>query len=139
MATRSAGYLTPLSIGIVAAVLVGCGGEEWAYLEGAVLLNGAPVGPGVVRFEPTQESRAGAIARFGEDGRYEAISSGRKEGLPPGEYRVAIEGGEDASSESISTPASKSAIPARYRDPSSSGLTVTVESGSQSHDFQLTP
>ena len=138
MATRSASKVAAVSMGIVTAVLTGCAGEEWGYLEGSVLLDGAPVGPGVVRFEPVQESGAGSIARFGEDGKYQAMSSGRKEGLPPGEYRVAIEGGENTSSESTSAEA-PSKIPARYRDPSSSGLSITVESGSQSHDFQLTP
>jgi hypothetical protein len=119
-------------------VAAGCGKSDWGYLSGAVLLNGQPVGPGTITFERVDQQRSGAIATFGEDGRYSVVSAGRKDGAPTGEYRVAIIGGENFGEEGA-TPAKKSKIPARYSNPDTSKQTVTIESGQKSFDFQLEP
>jgi hypothetical protein len=116
----------------------GCGKADWGYLSGTVKLNGQPVGPGTITFEPTDAERAGSIASFGEDGQYTVISAGRKEGARVGEYRVLIQGGSTFGEETVGPrPASK--IPARYANPQTSDLKVTIESGSKTHDFELKP
>jgi hypothetical protein len=118
--------------------LAGCGESDWGYLDGTVKLNGQPVGPGTISLEPTGGERAGAIARFGEDGKFTVTSARRKEGAPTGEYRVLIHGGQDFGEENAGPrPASK--IPARYSSPQSSDLSVTIEPGKKTVDFDLKP
>ncbi len=86
---------------VAVLALAGCGGSDWGYLEGTVKLNGQPVGPGTVTLEPITGEGAGAIARFGEDGKYKVTSARRKEGAPTGEYRVLIHGGESFGEEQV--------------------------------------
>ena len=114
----------------------GCGGGDWGYLEGTVTVNGQPPGPGTIALEPVSEERAGAIGSFGEDGKYSVRSSGRKEGAPVGEYRVAIYGGENFGEEQVG-PRQPSKIPTRYSNPNTSELTVTIEPGTTTADFDL--
>ena len=125
--------------GLVILVLAvgGCGGGDWGQLSGTVLLNGQPVGPGTITLEPIEADRAGAIASFGEDGKY-AVMSRRKEGAPTGEYRVMVHGGEGFGEETIG-PKPKSKIPARYNSPSTTDLNVTIEPGENTVDFELKP
>jgi hypothetical protein len=125
---------------IAAALLLnaGCGGSDWGYLEGTVRVNGQPVGPGTITFEPTVGDKAGAVASFGEDGKYEVRSAGRKEGAAVGEYRVAIYGGGNFGEE-VSGPRPPSKIPPRYGDPATSDLTATIEPGTKTVDFDLQP
>jgi hypothetical protein len=116
----------------------GCGGGDWGYLEGTVLLNGQPVGPGTITLQPVNRERPGAIAQFGEDGKFQVMSSGRKEGARTGEYIVTIRGGQNLSEESAGPPP-PSKIPARYNSSQTSDLKVTIESGKNSVDFELKP
>ena len=78
------------------------------------------------------------MAFFGEDGQYEVISSGREPGALVGEYRVLIQGGEDFGAEQVGPPP-ESKIPPRYRTPDGSDLTVTIEPGNNTRDFDLEP
>jgi hypothetical protein len=119
-------------------VLSGCGGDDWGYLEGTVKLNGESVGPGTIYLTPADDSRAGAVATFGEDGTYSIISAGRKPGAPPGEYRVTIRGGENLTAETAAPPP-ETKIPPRYGTPAGSNLTVTIEPGDNTRDFDLEP
>jgi hypothetical protein len=126
------------TIGVLAmlAVVVGCGKKEWGHLTGTVSLNGQPIGPGVISFEPIDGQRAGAVARIEDDGKYKVISARSKEGARTGEYRVTIHsslkdfGFEDKGSR----PAP---IPSKYADPKTSGLTATIEPGEKTLDFEL--
>jgi hypothetical protein len=77
------------------------------------------------------------MGTFGEDGVYSVMSSGRKEGAPAGEYRVTILGG-DALSEGAD-PRPKTSIPPRYAQADLSNLTVKIEPGGNSQDFDLEP
>jgi hypothetical protein len=115
----------------------GCSQNDWGTLEGRVQLNGAPVGPGTIMLEPVEGDRPGAMATFGEEGEYTVMSAGRKEGAPAGEYRVTIHGG-DALSEDAN-PRAKSNIPPKYAQPDLSLLTVKIEPGDNTQDFNLEP
>jgi hypothetical protein len=127
------------AVGTTFALLTfaGCGGD-WGYLEGTVLLNGQPVGPGRITLQPVNRERAGATAQFGEDGKFQVVSSGRKEGAKTGEYIVTIRGGQNLSEESAGPPP-PSRIPARYNSSQTSDLKVTIESGRNTVDFELKP
>jgi hypothetical protein len=96
------------------------------------------VGPGTITFEPVDGDKAGAVASFGEDGKYSVRSAGRKEGAPVGEYRVAIHGGEGFGEE-VAGPPPPSKIPSRYSRPATSNVTVTIEPGTNAVDFDLQP
>ena len=130
--------ITAVGTTIALLTFAGCGGGDWGYLEGTVRLNGQPVGPGTITLTPVNQEHAGAIAQFAEDGKYEVMSSGRKEGARTGEYIVTIRGGQGLSEESAG-PAPPSKIPARYNNSQTSELTVTIEPGEQTHDFDLKP
>jgi hypothetical protein len=119
-------------------LVAGCGKSEWGYLSGTVKLNGQSVGPGTIQLQPVDDSRAGAMASFGEDGNYSVFSSGRKEGAHTGEYKVVISGGEEFGLED-SGPKPKSIIPARYSNPGTTDLKVTIEAGKKVMDFELKP
>lgn len=123
---------------VLFSAFAGCGKSDWGYLNGTVLLNGQPVGPGTISFEPVDRDRAGAIAQFGEDGKFQMVSSGRKEGAPTGEYRVSIRGGQNLGEETAGPPP-PSKIPARYRNSQTSDLKVTIEPGRKTVDFNLKP
>jgi hypothetical protein len=123
---------------VVLLMTSGCGRADWGYLEGTVLLNGQPVGPGTITLEPVEGNRAGAVASFGENGKFVVRSAGRREGAPTGEYRVLIYGGESFGEEQAgSRPQSK--IPSRYSKPSATDLTVTIAPGKQTANFDLKP
>ena len=130
-----------IRLSLVAAtglLLSGCGKQDRGYLTGTVVVNGEAVGPGTLSFQPVEPDRPGAVAFFGEDGKYEVMTSGREKGAPVGEYRVLIQGGEDFGAESVGPPP-ESKIPARYNTPDGSGLTVTLEPGKNKRDFELQP
>jgi len=138
MGNCSAARYAALSGAAILLMIAGCGNSDWGYLEGTVRLNGEPVGPGTMTFEPVAGDKAGALASFGEDGKYSVRSAGRKEGAPIGEYRVAIIGGESFGEE-VAGPRPPSKIPARYSQPATSNLTVTIEPGTKTMDFDLEP
>jgi hypothetical protein len=134
---RTEWRLTPAGA-IFLLVVSGCGAADWGYLDGTVRLNGQPVGPGTLTLEPVEGDRAGAIASFGEDGKFSIRSARRKEGAPTGEYRVLVYGGESFGEEQTG-PRPKSKIPLRYSSPSTTDLTVTIEPGNQTVEFDLKP
>jgi hypothetical protein len=116
----------------------GCGPSDWGYVEGVVTLGGEPIGPGTLVFEPvsTDQTRSG-IAHFGEDGRYQLVSAGNKEGLPVGEYRIRVDGkGEGSFGEERVGPPAASPIPQEYLQ-YRANLTATVESGSNTINLEL--
>jgi hypothetical protein len=127
-----------VNLAALIALAAGCSQESRGYLEGVVSLNGAPVGPGTIMLEPVDASRAGAMATFGEDGKYSIISAGRKPGAATGEYRVSILGGEGFGEETSGRrPQSK--IPPRYGQADTSNLIVKIEAGNNTQDFDLQP
>jgi hypothetical protein len=125
------------AIGLSLAFVGGCGSSDWGEVTGTVRVNGQPVGPGSMNLEPVEPGKPGAVARFAEDGRYAVISSGNKKGAHVGEYRVSITGG--VAGDEIVDPHAKSQIPAKYGNSATSNLTLTVEPGSTTHDFDLIP
>lgn len=122
---------------VLLLALCGCSQSDWGTLEGVVLVNGAPAGPGTIMLEPVNRTGPGAMASFGADGVYSIVSAGRKPGAPVGEYRVTIVDGEGLGEEAGPRP--KSVIPVRYSRADASNLTVTIESGDNTKNFELEP
>jgi hypothetical protein len=122
------------------SMTMGCGSGDWGYVEGTVTVDGQPVGPGVVHFQPANPGpTGGALGEFDTDGKYTARSSGRKEGLLPGDYVVTVTEGGLAEVDDQTRPAKAQQIPARYTNVRTSDLTLTVESGRQAYDIDLKP
>lgn len=121
----------------------GCGDENWGYVTGTVTLEGKPVGPGTLMFEPADPASItapSAIAHFREDGKYVLKSAGNRKGAPAGDYLVMIHGrGEEAFGDERIEDDYQSPIPAKYLNHRKSGLTATVKPGSQVIDFDLQP
>jgi hypothetical protein len=109
---------------------------------GKITVEGQPVKAGTVSFRPdkskgnpTPHEPAGVID---EQGNYKLFTA-KKEGAPPGWYRVAIMAGEPVSVGNISGQARWFANP-KYAGVDSSGLAVEVveQPAPGAYDFQLT-
>lgn len=132
------------SLAILCLSLAGCD-DGLVSVTGTITVNGEPVGPGVVQFEPVNPVKSTARAangHFGADGKYELMSAGRNKGIRPGEYAVMIHelpegaqfGGEEAQ------PVSGGKIPRKYEHSGLTGLKATVEEGKNNAiDFDLKP
>ena len=124
-------------------LIAGCVEKDWGYVTGTVTLNGQPIGPGSMMFEPMHPSSntaPSAIAHFKEDGRYVLRSAGNREGAPVGEYRVLIHGrSEETFGDEQIDPEAASRIPGRYLNFRTGGLTATVIAGGNTIDFHLEP
>jgi hypothetical protein len=122
-----------------ALALTGCGGTYESAVSGVVKLDGNLIDRGTVSFAP-QGAGAAAFGVIESDGRY-ALSTGREEGLPSGQYLVTVaankppaslrnkDGGPAALGEPIT--------PEWYRNPATSGLTYTVEPGDNEINIEL--
>ncbi len=124
--------------------LIGCGSSDWGYVNGVVTLEGQPVGPGTLIFDPVLPDRVSGPSSTGHvnaQGEYKLMSAGKKkgkEGAPVGDYRVTIIGGDSSSlADEMTTQAeATSLIPARYQNPEA-GLTASVAAGKQTINFDL--
>jgi len=141
--TRHKQLAIAICLGVAVSAFVGCSDDNWGQVTGVVTLNGKPVGPGSLMFEPENPvsvTTPSAIAHFREDGKYSLKSAGNKTGAPAGTYLVMIHGrSEEAFGDEIVDPKQKSAIPAKYLNHRLSGLKATVKPGSQTIDFDLQP
>jgi hypothetical protein len=136
----------PGALLVLAAAAGGCG-RSTATLSGTVTYRGRPVTSGEVVFLAA-DGRAAAHAPIDPDGRYTV------QGVPPGEARVAVDNAPPswyatfsrlpatlANDPEVREARAQAAryvpTPPRYRDPNQSGLTHTVEKGSQTYDIAL--
>jgi len=135
-----------LCLSMVALLTVGCGKHSTnGHVTGRVTVAGTRLSKGTILFENVR----GGVSLFvnvNADGTY-VVKTYKEDGLPPGDYRVAIRP-EAASSGPVAlvTPpdlqkaADTSPIPAKYRSAATSGLTIQVKQGSNApFDFDLTP
>lgn len=116
-----------MSIGLAFFVTaVGCG-PAMGSVTGTVTLDGQPAKGIQVDFEPVAGG-ASATGFTDEQGNYKLLFPGRKEGAPPGEYLVRMNGVEGDDTPGI-------ALPAKYNK--ESDLKRTVEAGSNDFDFEI--
>jgi hypothetical protein len=125
-----------------ALLLAGCGGEDASRVSGTVKLNGQPVGPGSLVFEPadlTSANAPSAVAQFGEDGKYSVRGPRNREETPPGDYIVTVQGGPPGTAgDENRDPGVETSIPERYRL-RDNGIKVTVKPGDNTIDLNLEP
>jgi hypothetical protein len=132
-----------LAWALLVVSMFGCGGGNVGQVSGTISLNGQPVGPGSILFDPTGEengSRLAAIGQVGADGKYSLVMAGNRPGAQVGKYRVTIRPNAGTLGDEDPVASTKnSAIHARYSNADTSGLTADVKPGSQTIDFDLKP
>jgi hypothetical protein len=126
-----------VTIAIAALLMSGCGKSDWGYMSGKVLLNGQPIGPGMISLESADGQHAGAMGLIANDGTYKITSARKKEGAAVGEYRVTIH--PNLGDFGFEQTGKRAAIPVRYGKADTSGLFVSVEPGTKQFDFELKP
>jgi hypothetical protein len=122
---------------IALAAVQGCGSGSpigLVAVSGTVTYNGQALNKGTITFMPT----SGTNSSTGEivDGKYSLSTFKKGDGVPPGQYQVAIASWE--TEPTMDTPGVR-AIPEKYFDAKQSGLTATVgDKSSQTVDFTVT-
>jgi hypothetical protein len=120
-------------------VALGCGGDNLGRqaVSGAVNVDGTPLVKGSIRFQPVEKG-IGSGAKI-EAGKY-AIA--RKDGLPPGSYRVLInapvpgtEPTADSAPPGDPLPVPKELIPEDWNEKSEH--TVEIKNGKNEHNFDV--
>ena len=124
----------------IIATLLGCGGPYDASVSGVVTFEGDTLPRGTVAFI----SSTGGPPAYGQvenDGSYE-VRTGREEGLASGNYGVTVAANElpqvERSERGGPPPPGKPITPAWYRSIETSGLSFTVNPGSNEIDLALT-
>ena len=118
---------------------LGCGGGYESTVQGIVTLDSKTVPTGTVSFSP-QSSGPAVFSLIDEQGHYK-LRTGKSEGLPAGQYAVSISATGPSTgkwSGSGPRPSGKPITPAWYANPSTSGLTFTVEPGDNEINLELT-
>ena len=122
----------------VAISLVAIGCSENVSIRGKVTFSDdqSPLTVGMVFFDTDSYQARGLLA---PDGTYELGSTGLKDGLPPGEYRVYVSG---ASISDPNVPPEANAPPLPLIDPKyesglTSGLSVKVDRSTRTFDFSV--
>ena len=111
---------------VLSLFVAGCGGGKSAgTVAGTVKYKGTPVTVGDVNF--LSKTGAAAIAKIDATGQYKIDGA-----LEAGEYKVYASPPEveQAAPGMKATAPRKFDLPVKFRDPNSSGVTVTVKSGS---------
>jgi hypothetical protein len=128
-----------VAFALVCLAMVGCGGVYDASVHGVVMLDSSPISRGTVSYSPTNGGPS-AYGRIDSDGTY-FLRTGREEGIPSGQYEVTVVANEppmEKRSKSGGPPqAGKLITPAWYRSAKTSGLSYTVESGSNEINIDL--
>jgi hypothetical protein len=139
------GHRITLGVGIFSVLLAaGCGsdGPVMGRVSGTVkVVGGEPLTKGTVTFIATDGKRPNATGSIGESGYYTLQTTEPGDGAVVGDYKVAI---SDVDSSQLNTALPgmpvklpKSAIAKMYLDSDKSGLTATVEAGSNTKDFAV--
>ena len=133
---RTAGNAGSLKAALVVLLLCGCGSNEWASVAGTVALDGEPLERGTVVFLSAE--RATGIGTIGTDGEY-TVTTGAREGMAPGTYRVTITAFDAPTSTAPGEPSTPPLItPVKYNNAETSGLTAQISAGSNRCDFDMT-
>jgi len=130
-------YTFWLCLLICLVVIVGCGKN--ARLSGKVTFtDGEPAPNGLVIFRTDSYQSRGEIK---SDGTYFMTSEGSSDGIPPGEYKVYVQGISVMPTERPADP-TQMVLPIllcdpKYTDPETSGLTCKVPAPKNKFDIVL--
>lgn len=113
---------------------VGCGGRAFpvSTVEGAVTVDGKPVPSGTVSFSPLESNTGQAVSTEIQAGKYRSNKVPRGKSLV--QINAFIDTGKKHVEFGIEYPKLENMIPDKYR----SGIEVTVDAPTLTHDFELT-
>ncbi|QDU63057.1 hypothetical protein Pan216_39320 [Planctomycetes bacterium Pan216] len=123
---------------LLCAGFLGCSSRptvdiELAPVRGTVTYKGEPLTSGIISFMPTAASGSGNVAtgKIGSSGRFTLQVFKGVDGVPPGEYVVAIQSWAEppGMTDDGGVIPGKSMIPERYGNAEESQLTATVVPG----------
>jgi hypothetical protein len=135
---------------LLAVAVIGCGGKRTGIITGTVSFNGEKMEKGTVTFY-TDDLKVAKGAAIHLDGTY------RIEDFPVGPVKIGVLNLRNPSDLGISlgpavkrkdgppqrnyfdTPGKYLNIPPKYKDPAKSGLSYTVQDGTQEHNITMTP
>src|SRR5687768_14954583 len=115
---------------VVVALASGCGSKPVGTVRGKVTYKDQPVTNGSIIFQ-SADATVSRSANLGADGTYQ-IKSADVAGLPPGEYKVAVNPSAIGSGEAPlatqpgQTPVGPPPVPAKYHSIETSDLKATV-------------
>jgi hypothetical protein len=131
----------------------GCGGDDLARrypVSGRVTRQGQPLTKGTINFLPLDASKGRtATAEIQPDGSYSLMTKDPGDGAIAGEYRVTVNVMDVDDSKLERMPGGmprldqpgkvqvKSMVPSKFSDPSQTELKATVETHSNTCDFDL--
>lgn len=145
----------------IALIFVGCGdgGPSVSLVTGKVTLDGSPLADAVINLSPVPNGTGkAAVGKSDAQGMFTVTDATSKKigsGAVNGEYQVGVlwykpdandtsrsSGSGESSMVSDKSAATKttgpqSTLPAAYQDPKTSGLTLTVKSGTNTLDLAL--
>jgi hypothetical protein len=131
---------------VIAFGLAGCGGPTFAPVEGKVTLDGQAVSAGRVTFY-SADGKSAIIAKISPDGTYRAVDvpcETVRVTVAPLEKleRIRVQRGAKGKASGISEAQAEALenttkIPEKYADPDASGLTVTVKSGANTYNIEI--
>lgn len=139
---------------VLLLISVGCGGgpdrSSTAPVSGTVTLDGEPLASGTITFETTGSRPASGVIKDGEI--LNVMTYEPNDGAPVGTHQVSITATETAKSAVVANPGEttdfdpnymgggNSLIPTKYNNPSTSGLTADIQSGTENAlQFDLEP
>jgi hypothetical protein len=111
----------------------GCGSSAAvSTVEGSISVDDVPVPEGTISFSPLESTGAQAVSAEIRDGKYHSDK------VPRGKLLVHINAMQDTGKKhvefGIEYPLLKNAVPDKYQ----SGIELTVDSPTMTHDFKLT-
>ncbi|VTS01703.1 hypothetical protein [Tuwongella immobilis] len=131
--------LAIIGLSLVCVVGIGCSDRpRMGKVSGTVTLDGKAIETGTVTFEMTGQ-RPGT-ARIENGKIVEAMTYDPGDGIPVGEHRLAVSATKTAAAATSANPGDYKAtganymggaslVPKKYLDPTTSGLTATIQSG----------
>lgn len=136
-----------LSLSVLLLCYCGCSGspKNVATVEGTVNLDGAPLGQADIMFFPDSGARASA-GTTDENGKYKLQYTRRYEGAVVGNHKVTISIVDQGDDGRYDDPGGKKnggaktrpkTLPRKYTDRDKTELSKTVESGSNTINFEL--
>jgi hypothetical protein len=130
-----------LALAVATLTPLACGrsGPEMASVSGTVTYQGKPVPLGTITFVPVAPDGRNATGVIGSDGSYTLQTEEPGDGAQLGEYRVTVYAHDEPILDYIPKKPiqPKALVPPQYENPDTSGLTATVNSGSNTFDFDL--
>ncbi|WP_435006619.1 hypothetical protein P12x_004136 [Tundrisphaera lichenicola] len=134
--------LVAFGLALAAIGPLGCGssGPELASVSGQVTYQGKPVTLGMVTFLPLNPDGRTATGQIDSSGNYTLQTQNPGDGALLGDYRVTIFAQDNPVLDYIPKKKvpPKRLVPEKYEKPDTSGLKETVNSGSNTINFDLT-